>query len=84
MAAYDVGYLPVILVISTQVSSVVIERYRQNKLLVLTGTLSNDATRSTYAFFDQVVGYSLTAFFERNAPEIRAQVTAILEQLLSP
>jgi hypothetical protein len=83
LAAYDVGYLPVILVISTQVSSVVIERYRQNKLLVLTGTLSSDPTRSTYAFFDQVVGYSLTAFFERNAPEIRAQVTAILEQLLS-
>ena len=84
LAAYDVGYLPVILVISTQVSSVVIERYRQNKLLVLTGNLSDDATRSTYAFFDQVVGYSLTAFFERNAPAIRTQVTAILEQLLSP
>lgn len=83
LAAYDVGYLPVILVVSTQVSSVVIERYRQNKLLVLTGSLSDDSTRSTYAFFDQVVGYSLTAFFERNAPEIRAQVTGILEQLLS-
>ena len=84
LAAYDVGYLPVILVISTQVSSVVIERYRQNKLLVLTGILSEDPTRSTYAFFDQVVGYSLAAFFERNAPQIRAQVTSILEQLLSP
>ena len=84
LAAYDVGYLPVILVISTQVSSVVIERYRQNKLLVLTGTLADNPTRSTYAFFEQVVGYSLTAFFERNAPQIRAEVTRILEKLLSP
>jgi hypothetical protein len=71
LAAYDVGYLPVILVVSTQVSAVVIERYRQNKLLVLTGTISDDATRSTYAFFEQVVGYSLKAFFERNAKQIR-------------
>lgn len=84
LAAYDVGYLPVILVISTQVSSVVIERYRQNKLLVLTGTLTEDDTKSTYAFFDRVVGYSLRDFFDRNAPAIRAEVTAILEKLLSP
>lgn len=84
LAAYDADYLPVILVISTQVSAVVIERYRQSKLLVLTGTLSDDATRSTYAFFDQVVGYDLAAFFERNSVWLRAEVTAILERLLSP
>lgn len=83
LAAYDEAYLPVILVISTQVSSVVIERYRQNKLLVLTGTLSDDDTRSTYAFFEKVVGYSLSDFFERNAPPIRSEVTTILEALLS-
>ena len=77
-------YLPVILVISTQVSSVVIGRYRQNKLLVLTGTLNDDDTKSTYAFFENVVGYSLTNFFERNAPKIREEVTKILEGLLSP
>jgi hypothetical protein len=84
LAAYDAGYLPVILVISTQVSAVVIERYRQNKLLVLTGALGNDDTRSTYAFFESVVGYSLSGFFERNALQIRAEVTHILERLLSP
>lgn len=84
LAAYDEGYLPVILVISTQVSSVVIERYRQNKLLVLTGSLIDDDRRSTYAFFDNVVGYSLSGFFERNAPKIRSEVSVILQQLLSP
>lgn len=84
LASYDAGYLPVILVISTQVSSIVIERYRQNKLLVLTGTLESDDTRSTYAFFETVVGYSLHEFFDRNATQIRSEVTGILEQLLSP
>lgn len=84
LAAYDEAYLPVILVISTQVSSVVVERYRQNKLLVLTGMLSSDDTKSTYAFFENVVGYSLTDFFERNAIKIRSEVTEILTKLLSP
>ena len=84
LAAYDARYLPVILVISTQVSSVVIERYRQNKLLVLTGQLSKDETRSTFAFFEQVIGYSLVGFFERNAAVIRDQVGGILHALLSP
>jgi len=84
LAAYDEAYLPVILVISTQVSSVVVERYRQNKLLVLTGILSADDTKSTYAFFESVVGYSLSEFFERNAPAIRSEVSDILTKLLSP
>lgn len=84
LAAYDEEYLPVILVISTQVSAVVIERYRQNKLLVLTGSTSKDDTKSTYAFFESVVGYSLSDFFERNKASIRAEVTGVLEALLTP
>lgn len=84
LASYDEKYLPVILVISTQVSSVVIERYRQNKLLVLTGSGSDDDTKSTYAFFENVVGYSLSDFFERNKALIRGEVTGVLEALLTP
>lgn len=84
LAAYDEAYLPVILVISTQVSAVVIERYRQNKLLVLTGSTVFDDTKSTFAFFDNVVGYSLVDFFERNSDAIKLEVGAILKALLSP
>lgn len=84
LAAYDEEYLPVILVISTQVSAVVVERYRQNKLLVLTGQTGEDDTKSTYAFFDHVVGYSLMTFFERNSKAIQKEVGAILNGLLSP
>lgn len=84
IAAYDAGYLPVILVISTQVSRSVIDRYRQNKLLVLTGSLDTNDTRSTYAFFADVVGYSLADFFERNTVILRTEVEGILHGLLSP
>ena len=84
LAAYDERYLPVILVISTQVSGVVINRYRQNKLLVLTGSRVDDDAKSTFAFFENVVGYSLIGFFERNAVELKREVTATLEALLSP
>jgi hypothetical protein len=84
LAAYDVAYLPVILVVSTQVSNVVVQRYRQNKLLVLTGQLINDDTVSTYAFFENVVGYSLASFFQRNAAALRRDVGMILSALLTP
>ena len=84
LAAYDAGYLPVVLVISNQVSGVVVERYRHNKLLVLTGHRGDDDTKSTFAFFENVVGYSLVGFFERNAPAIRREVGDILLGLLSP
>ncbi len=83
LASYDAGYLPVIMVISTQVSQGVIARYRQNKLMVLTGTMDNNPTTSTYAFFDQVVGYSLANFFERNSVTIKSEVEAILQSLLT-
>jgi hypothetical protein len=84
LASYDVGYLPVVMVVSTQVSQSVISRYRQSKLLILTGTLDSDPTTSTFGFFDNVVGYSLSQFFERNAERIRTELREILDALLSP
>ncbi len=82
--AYDEGYLPVVLVFSNQVSSVVVQRYRDAKLLVLTGTLQDDDCKSTYAFCENVVGYSLAGFFDRNAKALRGEMTGILTALLSP
>lgn len=84
LRAYGEDYLPVIFVVSNQASAVVIRRYRDARLLVLTGALGNDPTRSSYAFLDQVVGYSLAGFFERNTSLLRAEVEDILQALLSP
>lgn len=82
--SYNENYLPVILVVSTQVSQTVVSRYRASNLLVLTGTLARDDTVSTYAFCENVVGYSLSDFFERNKAKIRREMNAVLKALLSP
>jgi len=78
------NYLPIISIISTQSSQTVIRRYRNAKILVITGVLSSNDTLSTYAFFKQVVGYDLAAFFKRNSVAMRKRCEKVLEDLLSP
>lgn len=82
--ALSEDYLPVLSVISTQTSETVIRRYRNAKMLVLTGSTSTDDTVSTYAFFLNAVGYSLDDFFRRNTDKMRVRCRAVLEKLLTP
>ncbi len=81
-ASFD-NYLPVFAVISTQASKSVLRRYRNNKMLVLTGIISDDDTVSTFAFFKNVVGFELDKFFERNSIAMRERCNLVLEALLS-
>ena len=82
--AYQAGLLPAFAIMSMQVSKPVIRRYRSDGMLVLTGIRDNDPSASTFAFFEQVVGYDLAGFFERNKSIFRAEITRIIETLLSP
>ncbi len=84
MNALSENYLPVLSVISTQTSESVIRRYRNNKMLVITGNTSVDDTLSTYAFFRATLGYPLDEFFQRNSDKMRERCRAVLERLLTP
>ncbi len=78
------GYLPVLVLMSTQINKVVYERYLLNNWAVLLGTAdSEDSLQSTFGFSNMILGYDLAAFFERNTAELRGEVTAILNQLLA-
>ncbi len=81
--AYQDGLLPAFAIMSSQVSEPVIKRYRNDGMLVLTGVLNDDPTISTFAFFDQTVGYDLTNFFIRNSSIIQQEIKQIIERLLS-
>jgi hypothetical protein len=81
--AYSEEYLPVVCVVSTQVSETVSRRYRGAKILVLLGELEDD-TRATFAFYRDVVGYDLANFFDRNSPRLRLAFTEVLRGLLTP
>lgn len=81
--SYQIGHIPVVAVLSSQVSETVINRYRDSGMLVLTGVHSDDPTVSTFAFFKNVVGYSLEDFFQRNSPQIKTVIHSLIEKLLS-
>lgn len=80
--AYTKGYLPVLLVLSTQIDSDIVERYERGKWLVLRGSLGGDTIYSTYAYMRDIIGYDLAAFFERNSQQLREFTVDVLENLL--
>lgn len=83
VSAYTQGYLPVVVVFSTQIDTDVAARYEHEKWLVLRGILSGTATQSAYVFMREVIGYNLAEFFEKHSAQIRGVVAEVLETLLS-
>lgn len=81
--AYAHQYLPVVVLLSTQIDADVAERYRRARWLLLMGYTSGSAWDSTYVFTRDIIGYDLAAFFERNATALWAAVAEILRSLLS-
>lgn len=81
--AYGHGYLPSIVIMSTQINYAVRQRYEVGNLPVLTGVLGlDDPLKSTFDFSKEVVGYDLAAFFERNSGVLRTEFEGILASLL--
>jgi hypothetical protein len=80
--AYTQGYLPTLIVLSTQIDSDIVERFQRGKWLVLRGTLSGDPLSSTYSFIRDIIGYDLAAFFQRNAEQLKQFTTTVFESLL--
>ena len=80
--AYANLYLPVLLVVSTQIDNDVATRYAQAQWLLLTGTQAGLATESTYSFCREVLSYDLAAFFQRNATRFKKEIEAVLKTLL--
>ena len=81
--SYQIGHIPVVAVLSSQVSETVIGRYRDAGMLVLTGVRSSDPTVSTFSFFREVVGSDLESFFVLNSDRIKAVIHDLIAKLLS-
>ena len=81
-AAYSNAYLPVLVLLSSQIDDDIAERYASANWLILRGTLAGDTTESTYEFFRRVVGYDLAGFFQRHSGKLRAEIEMLLGKLL--
>lgn len=83
--AYIKGYLPCAVILSGQIDGDILNRYRSEKWSVMTGAVDlNDPLHSTYAFMRDVVGYDLSAFFQRNSKVLREEIDIVLKALLAP
>ena len=80
--AYAHGYLPVFMILSTQIDEDISIRYQNNKCSVLVGTLNESPFHSTYAFSKQILGYDLAQFFQRNSGVLQRAIEEIIEALL--
>lgn len=82
--AYSKAYLPCALIMSSQMDSDILHRYRLERWSILTGDVAARSTvDSTYEFMRKIVGYDLAAFFTRNSRKLRDEVAAVLKTLLS-
>jgi hypothetical protein len=81
--AYAHHYLPVALLLSSQIDEDVAERYERARWLLLRGTTGGTSLDSAYVFSQEVIGYDLAAFFQRHSATLRAQIETVLRRLLS-
>ncbi|MDY6807142.1 MAG: hypothetical protein SXA11_25480 [Cyanobacteriota bacterium] len=82
-AAYSQAYLPVLLLLSTQMDTNVADRYKNARWLILYGTTTGSTTDSTYEFCRQVLNYDLADFFHRNSSILKQEVELVLQALLT-
>lgn len=83
--AYTKAYLPCAVIMSAQIDSDILLRYRVEKWAIVTGMVgANDPLVSTYDFMKDVVGYDLAGFFERNSKKLHKAIDKVLRELLTP
>lgn len=80
--AYTKGYLPILVILSSQIDEGVVERYIRGKWLVLRGQGYGSVLESTFMFTKDVIGYDLAGFFERNSAKLQEFTTDVLQSLL--
>lgn len=83
--AYTKAYLPCAAILSTQIDSDILYRYKGEKWAVITGVVgANNPLLSTYDFMRDIVGYDLAGFFKRNSRVLRKEIEVVLRALLTP
>lgn len=83
--AYTEAYLPCAAILSKQIDSDILCRYKAEKWVVIIGIEgANDPLTSTYDFMRDIVGFDLAAFFKRNSAFLRTEIDTVLRALLTP
>ena len=80
--AYANGYIPCLMVMSSQIDDDIIIRYKQSKWGILQGYVNSNCYESTFQFFKDVIGFDFISFMEENQTIFQTEIRHIVEQLL--
>lgn len=83
--AYTNAYLPCAVILSAQIDGDILLRYRAERWSIITGVIGlNDPLQSTYDFMQNIIGYDMAGFFQRNSTALKNEIDSVLRALLSP
>lgn len=77
------GLLPVVMVMSNQISKAIIDRYRRDGLLVTTGVVQDDPCISSFALTQNLFDFDLLHFFSQNQKVIQNEIHSVVQTLLT-
>lgn len=77
------GLLPVVMVMSNQISKTIIDRYRRDGLLVTTGVIEDDPCISSFALTQTLFDFDLLNFFTKHQELIRQEIHSVVQALLT-
>ena len=80
--AYANGYIPCLMVMSSQIDDDIVIRYRQAKWVILQGYPHLSRYESTYSFFRDVIGFDFASFMSENQEFFKAEIHGVLNQLM--
>ena len=79
--AYLNGYIPCLMLMSSQIDDAILLRYSQSKWLILQGYVNISSVTSTYDFFRDIIGFDLASFMDNNQVYFKDEVNRILKLL---
>ena len=80
--AYANGYIPCLMIMSSQIDEEIITRYGLAKWCILLGYAAGNSMNSTYSFFKEVIGFDMADFMNKNQSFFRNEMQTVFEQLL--
>lgn len=80
--AYANGYIPCLMVMSSQIDDDIVTRYNQAKWLILKGYVNASEYNSTFDFFKNIIGFDFAQFMSVNQDFFKCETTKILEELM--
>ncbi len=80
--AYANGYIPCLMVMSSQIDDDIVTRYHHAKWLILQGYLGTSPLNSTFDFYKEIIGFDLAGFMNSNQKYFQREIQFILEKLM--